>query len=48
MAYLSSGVSSKLQSPKKEHLMRELADAKRSLTHKEEEMRNLVERMQRL
>jgi len=28
--------------------MREFADAKRSLAHKEEEMRQLVKRMQRL
>jgi len=28
--------------------MRELADVRRSLAHKEEEMRQLVERMQRL
>jgi len=48
MAYLSLGESSKPQSPQKAHLMRELADAKRSLTKKEEEMRQLVERTQRL
>ena len=36
------------QSPQKAHLLGELADAKRSLAHKEEEMRQLVERMQRL
>jgi len=48
MAHLSSGESSKPQSPQRAHLMGELAYAKRSLTHKEEEMRSLVERMQRL
>jgi len=48
MAYLYLGESSMPQSPKKTHLMRELADAKRSLAHKEEEMRQLVEMMQRL
>ena len=48
MAHLSSRESSKPQSPQKPHLMREFADAKRSLAHKEEEMRQLVKRMQRL
>jgi len=46
MDHLSLGESSKPQSPQRTHLMRELADAKRSLAHKEEEMRKLVERMQ--
>jgi len=48
MAHLSSGESSKPQSPIRAHLMGERVDAKRSLAHKEEEMRQLVERMQRL
>jgi len=48
MAHLSSRESLKPQSPKKAHLMRELADTKRSWAHKEEGMRQLVERMQRL
>jgi len=48
MVDLSSRESSKSQSPKKTHLLGELADAKRSLIHKEEEMRQLVERIQRL
>jgi len=48
MAHLSSRESSKPQSPQKAHLMGKLADAKRSLAQKEEEMRQLVERLQRL
>jgi len=47
MAHLSSRESSKPQFPQKAHLLGELVDAKRSLAHKEEEMRQLVERMQR-
>jgi len=35
MAHLSSGESSKPQSTQKAHLLGELADAKRSLAHKE-------------
>jgi len=48
MAQLSSGESSKPQSPKKAHFLEELEDAKRSLDHKKEEIRQLVERMQSL
>jgi len=48
MYHLSSGKSSKPQSPKKARLLGELEDAKRSMAHKEEEMRQLMERMQRL
>jgi len=48
MYHLSLGKSSKPQSPLKVRLLGELEDANRSLTHKEEEMRQLVERMQRL
>ena len=48
MAHLSSGESSKLPSPQKAHLLVELEDTKRSLVQKEEEMQQLVERMQRL
>ena len=48
MTHLSLGQSSKTQSSHKTHLLGELVDAKRRLTHKEEEMRQLVERMQRL
>jgi len=45
---LSSGESSKPQSLQKERLLGELEDTNRSLTHKEEEMRQLMEMMQRL
>ena len=45
---LSSGESSKPQFPQKVFLMGELAAAKRSLAQKEEEMRQLEERLQRL
>jgi len=48
MAQLSSSESSKSQSPQKKRPLGELADAKRSLTNKEEEMQQLVETMQRL
>ena len=40
------GESSKPQSPQNALLFGELEDAKRSLAHKEVEMRQLVERMQ--
>jgi len=40
--------SAKPQSPQKARLLGELADAKRSLAHIEEKMRQLVERIQRL
>ena len=45
---MSSSESSKPQSPQKAHLSGELSNVKRSLPHKEEEFRQLVERMQRL
>jgi len=48
MYHLSSQESSKPQSPQKPRLLGELEDAKRCLTHKEDKMRQLVERMQRL
>jgi len=48
MAHLSSGESSKPQSPQKAYLLGELADSKRTLAQKEGEMRQLVERLQRL
>jgi len=48
MHHLSSGESSKQQSSQKTRLLGELEDTKRSLTCKEEEIRQLVERMQRL
>jgi len=48
MALLSSGESSKPQSPQKAFLMGELATTKRSLSQKEEEMRHFEERLQRL
>jgi len=48
MAFLSLGESSKPQSPQKAFLMGELATTKRSLAQKEEEMRELEERLQRL
>jgi len=47
MAHLSSRESSKPQSPQKAYLLGELADTK-SLAQKEEEMSQLVERLQRL
>jgi len=48
MAHISSGESSKPHSPQKAFIMGELATTKRSLTQKEEEMRQLEERLQRL
>jgi len=39
MHHLSSGESSKPQSPQKARLLGDLEDTKRSFTHKEEEMR---------
>jgi len=45
---LSSGESSKLQSPQKARPLWELEDTKRSLVHKEEKIWQLMERMQRL
>ena len=48
MTHLSLGESSKPQSPQKRYLLGELADTKRTLTQKEEGMRQLVERLQRL
>jgi len=48
MAQLSSIESSKPLSPQKTRLLGELEDTKRSLTHKEEEMWQLIERMQSL
>jgi len=48
MAHLSSGESSKPQSPQKAFLLGELAEAKRTLAQKDEEMQHLVERLKRL
>jgi len=48
MALLSSGESSKPQSPQKTFLMGELATTKTYLAQKEEEMRLLEKRLQRL
>jgi len=48
MYHLSSGESSKLQFLQKPRLLGELEDANRSLASKEEEMRKLVKRKQRL
>jgi len=48
MAQLSLGEYSKLQSPQKARLLGELKDAKKILAHKEEEIRQLIERIQRL
>jgi len=48
MAHLSSRESSKPQSPQKTYILGELADTKRTLAQTEEEMRQLVERWQRL
>jgi len=48
MAHLSSEESSKPQSPQKAFLSGELAKTKRTLVQKKEEMRQLVERLQRL
>jgi len=48
MAHFSYGESSKPQSPQKARLMGELVKAQRSLSQKEEEMRKLLERIQRL
>ena len=47
MAHISSGESSKPQSPQKAFLMGELVAAKRSLAQKDEEMRQIEERLQR-
>jgi len=46
MAHLSSKESSKPQYPQKAHLLGKLADTKWTLAQKEEEMRQLVERLQ--
>jgi len=48
MAHLSSGESSKPQSSQKAFLLGELSETKRTLAQKEEEVRHLVERLQRL
>ena len=48
ITHLSSGESSKPQSPQKAFLIGELATARRSLAQKEEEMRQMEERLQRL
>jgi len=48
MDNLSSGESSKPHSRKKAFLIGELKEAKRTITQKEEEMRQLEERLQRL
>jgi len=48
MAHLSSEESSKPQSPQKAFLMGELAMLKRSLAQKDEEMRQMEERLQRV
>ena len=48
MTHLSSGESSKPQSPQKAFLMGELATSKRFLAQKDEEMRQMEERLQRL
>jgi len=48
MALPSSGESSKPHFPQKVFLMGELAATKRSLAQKEEEMRQLDDRLQRL
>jgi len=48
MANNSSGESSKPHSPKKAFLIGELKEAKRTLAQKEEEMRQMEERLQRL
>jgi len=47
MAHLYSGESSKPQSPQKAFLMGELVTTRRSLAQKEEEMRQMEERLQR-
>jgi len=48
MTHLSSGESSKPTSSQKAHLLVEFEETNRSLAQKEEDMRQLVERMQRL
>jgi len=48
MYHLSSGESSKPQYPQKARLLGEFEDAKRSLAHTDEEMRQVVERMLQL
>ena len=48
MAHLSLGESSKPKSPQKAFLLGDLAEAKRTLAQKDEEMWHLVERLQRL
>jgi len=47
MAHISSGESFKPQSPQKAFLMGELAAAKRTISQKDEEMRQMEERLQR-
>jgi len=48
MEHLSSGESSKPHSPKKAFLIGELKEAKTTIAQKEEEMRQMEERIQRL
>ena len=48
MTHISSGESSKPQSPQKAFLTGELAAAKRTIAQKDEEMRKMEERHQRL
>jgi len=48
MAHISSGESYKPQSPQKAFLMGELPATKRSIAQKDEEMRKMKERHQRL
>jgi len=48
MAHISSGESSKPQSPQKAFFMGELAMAKRFFAQKDEEMRQMEERLQKL
>jgi len=45
MEHLSSGESSKPHSPKKDFLIGELKEAKRIIAQKEEEMRQMEERL---
>jgi len=48
IAHISSGESSKPQSPQKASLMGELATTKRTIAQKDEAMRQMEERLQRL
>jgi len=48
MANISSGASSKTKSYHKRHLLGELVEVKKKIVHKDEELSQLAQRLQRL